>query len=177
MENLQTLFDSLFKFKVHDSIRHKGDNKDYTSDMGLLVLHRELIEEVSDNDVHDYVRYYLCRVVKFSGSGDIMRFREKELMSTAEYNQKKIADEAERNAMRQEIDRIQTEVFKAFGVDRKQIIKLKAEPDKEFWVTGFQTNAETGRYELHIRQVGGLESGRKKEVVQSPDEILTEEEK
>ncbi len=172
MENLKSIFEDLFKFKYNESVKHKGDNKgNMSSDMGLLILHRELVEVVNDENIHTYEKHYYCRVIRFSGSGDIMRFKENELMSIREYDEEQIKNEFERNAMRDEMRKIQQEVYKAFGVDKNSILKLKAEPEKEYSVTGFQSNKDTNKYELLIRQNGGLETGRNKESVKSTDEF------
>lgn len=86
---IDATFNTIFKYKINDEVMHRGDTKSYTADMGLLVLNRVLIESEDDESNKIYERFYHCRMIRFSGSGDIAKFSEKELMSIGEYEEKK----------------------------------------------------------------------------------------
>lgn len=152
------LFNSKFKFRLNQEVRHRGDSKHgFSNDMGLLILRRQL-EEASDDDgnVH-YTRNYVCRMIKFSGSGDMALFRENELMSIQEYNQKAVEDEVERDEMRREMHAVKDEIFKSFGVARGMEVYLKkgGEVDKTivYKVSGFERDEKGTR--LSLRREAG----------------------
>jgi hypothetical protein len=173
MQLLKQIFDELFKYKNTESLRHRGDNKNsYSTDMGLLVLHRSIIEDVDDEGNQTFERVYHCRVVRFSGSGEIMSFKERELMSMAEYHEAQLNEEKSRNEMRQEMKRTEAEIFNAYGVNKECVVTLKNdEPGVEYHVTGFRGGGEANTYELSLRSIGGLELDRKNIYIKSPDEI------
>lgn len=150
------LFDKLFKFTIGQQLRHKGDTKDYTADMGLLVIARVLIQSQDEPDSLKFERVYHCRMLRFSGSGDINSFKEHELINIEEYTKQKVKDEAERKRMRDEVRVLQTEVEQAFGVNENQRVYLKGEdgaPDKSrtYRVTGFEF--KEGRPSLYLTEV------------------------
>jgi hypothetical protein len=119
------VFNRLFKFQVGQQLRHKGDTKDYSADMGLLVTARVLVEQKDDDNSVTFRREYHCRMIRFSGSGEIAAFREHELMTVEEYTQQKVQDEAERNRMRNEVKQTEKEIHEAFGVDFSTRVYLK----------------------------------------------------
>lgn len=149
MENVtaKQLFNEQFKFALNLEVRHKGDNKHgMSSDMGLLVL-RRVLEENSDDDgnVH-FTRNYICRMIRFSGSGDLAQFKESELMTIEEYNRRAVEEEQQREDMRNDMYATKQEVFNSFGVKRGTEVYLKNGDtvDKEniYKVTGFSMNKE-----------------------------------
>jgi hypothetical protein len=129
---LSELFSSGFKFKINQEVRHKGDNKKGNPDMGLLVV-RRLIEEMEDESGSSvFQKIYVCRMVKFSGSGELASFQEAELLSIEEHEVRCIEDENWRNEVRSQIKETQEEIYGAFGVNRKSELYLlvNGEPDK-----------------------------------------------
>lgn len=114
----ESVFDSLFKFAVNQELRHKGDTKEYSNDMGLLVLHRIISESVDDDGNRQFSRFYHCRMIRFSGSGEIAQFSEKELISIPEYLALQIERKQESEDMRENAQQIQSDVYKAFGVTK-----------------------------------------------------------
>lgn len=141
-ENIQSMFNETFKFSINDEVRHKGDTKGYTADMGLLVLKRVLIESQDDDGGFNYERFYHCRMIRFSGSGDMAQFSEKELMSIKEYTEKKVKDEFEMNQHRDESKRVEKEVMELFNITKEDYVHLKDESGntdttKKYRMTGF----------------------------------------
>ena len=174
----QELFNEQFKFNLNQEVRHKGDNKNaMSSDMGLLVLRRSL-EENSDDDgnVH-YTRNYICRMIRFSGSGDLAQFKESELLTMEEYNKMTIKAEQEREDMRNEMYATKQEIFKSFGVNRgtevyiKRIEGEKAVVDKSsiYKVTGFSRSKDETL--LHLRKEAGEGRTMDEVRVKSKDEF------
>jgi len=136
------LFDEQFKYQINQDLRHRGDKKGYAADMGLLVLHRLMYESTDDDGNKLYERAYICRLVKFSGSGETAQFREKELITTEEYERQSLQQEIDRNAMRNDARATQKEVYAAFGVSDGDFLRLKDSEgkiieDKKYRVTGF----------------------------------------
>jgi len=125
--NPQDLFDQLFKFKTGQDVRHKGDSKSHSADLGLLILHRLIYESVDDNGDHKYERYYVCRMIRFSGSGETAQFRETELLSIQEYEMEVLHREDDRNHMRAEMRSAQNEIHALFKVTSGTLLYLKNE--------------------------------------------------
>lgn len=190
MENktAMQLFNEQFKFSLNQEVRHKGDSKiglGNGNDMGLLVLVREL-EESSDDDgnVH-YSRYYICRMIRYSGSGDIAKFKESELMSIQEYTLKQIQDAQQHEDILNNTKMMTQEIFDSFGVRRFTKVTLKHDADKykhmqippepdthPYTVTGFLRNEE-GTF-LRLRRIAGagIPSNHDEDVlVKSKDEF------
>jgi len=147
-EIIQALFNDKFKFKINEEVRHRGDTKGYSADMGLLVLKRILLESQDTEENFIYERHYHCRMIRFSGSGDIATFIEKELMSIQEYTEKKVQDEFETNQHRNEAKRVEAEVLELFDVTKEEYLYLKDEAgnvdkSKKYRMTGFSID-ETG---------------------------------
>lgn len=111
------LFDQSFKFKNNESVRHKGDTKgNYSStDLGLLIVNRFLVEDIDDEGNPTYERSYHCRIIQFSQSGNIQHFKERELMSLEEYRENQLKEEQERHDMRERGNKLHQEVFKPSG--------------------------------------------------------------
>lgn len=154
----QELFNEQFKFKLNQEVRHKGDNKNgNSSDMGLLILQRHLEEECDDDGNSHFVRNYVCRMIRFSGSGDLAKFKESELMTITDYNIRAIKDEQEREEMRNEMYNSQKEIFDSFGVKRGTEVYLKNgdNVDKEniYKVSGYSTDKNETL--LHLRKALG----------------------
>jgi len=158
MENTEKLFNELFKFETNQEVRHRGDTKGGIADMGLLILNRQISESIDDDGNKIYERLYICRMVRYSGSGEVNKFYERELMTTEEYNRLSANQEAERNQMRTEIRQIQEEVYKAFGVDQFSEMHLikngKIDKDSIYKPSGFSLGEKGTK--LKIRKVAGL---------------------
>ncbi len=146
MSELKNVFSENFKFEINEEVRHRGDTKSYTADMGLLILQRVLIESEDDSEKHTYERVYHCRMIRFSGSGDIARFSEKELMSIKEYEEKKIKDDFERNQMREDAKKVEKEVMELFDITKEDYVFLlkdgEADKTKKFRLSGFHISNE-----------------------------------
>lgn len=152
------LFESQFKFNLNQELRHKGDNKHgMSSDMGLLVLRRSIEENADDDGNVNYTRYYVCRMIRFSGSGDLAQFKESELLSISDYNRKVSEEEEERNQMRNEMHWVKSEVMASFGVSMETEVYLKvdgqADKTRTYKVSGYRQDA-TGTF-LKLRLVAG----------------------
>lgn len=172
MEQVKQIFNELFKFKNNQPLRHKGDNKSsHSTDMGLLAIHRLIVEDVDEDGNQKFEKLYHCRVVRFSGSGEVMQFKERELLSMEEYHQEQLKEEQERNEMRERMKRTEAEIYKAYGVSKNSVVKLKSDKENEYNVCGFKSTKETGIYELSLHSVGGLSMDRKEVFIKSPDEI------
>jgi hypothetical protein len=169
MEQIQQLFNDLFKFQNNESLRHRGDGKGgkYTStDLGLLVVARVIQEDVDDNGNQVYERLYHCRIIQFSQSGNIQQFKERELMSMEEFRKAQAEEEREREEMHEEHRRTTAEIYASYGVSKKSKVKLKADKEHEYEVNGFKGKDHV--YELSLREIGGF---GKSIYIQSPDEI------
>lgn len=177
MNNTQ-IFDEQFKYKQNQELRHKADNKGErfsSSDLGLLVVARYLKEELDADGKPTYERLYLCRMVKFSGSGDQAFFNERELLDMHEYNKFIIHQERERQQMRDDVGQTTKEVFEAFGVQRNTevhlIINKVVDKSVTYKVTGFK--GEGGKYELSLRAKINLDRTSEENVyVKSKDEFV-----
>lgn len=178
MENTKAkeLFDSQFKFKINDDVRHKGDSKgdSFSSDLGLLVLSRTLEEAADDDGNCHYLRIYVCRMIKFSGSGDLARFKESELMTMEEYNRKKIYDEQQREDMRNQMYASKKAIFASFGVQKGTEVYLKineiVDKTKVYAVSGYSTGKDDGTY-LILRMEAGEGKTCNEVRVKSKDEF------
>ena len=183
MENTKAkeLFETQFKFKLGEPVRHKGDNKHgMSADMGLLILSRQLEECADDDGNSHYNRIYFCRLIKFSGSGSIASFKESELITVEEYNKQAVQEEERRDDMRNQMYSTKKAIFASFGVQRGTEVYLKidgiADKTKVYAVSGYSTGPEEGTL-LSLR----MEAGEGKTVnevrVKSKDEfeIITKE--
>lgn len=149
MENLaaKQLFNEQFKFALNLEVRHKGDNKHgMSSDMGLLILRRNLEENSDDDGNIHFTRNYICRMIRFSGSGDLAQFKESELMTISEYNERAVKEDQEREEMRNDMYATRQEIFKSFGVQRGTEVYLKngesIDKSNVYKVTGFSRSKE-----------------------------------
>ncbi|MDB5240914.1 MAG: hypothetical protein JWP57_1539 [Spirosoma sp.] len=171
-QSIESVFDTLFKFSVGQELRHKGDSKDRIADMGLLVLKRVMFENQDDDGNRGFERAYHCRLVKYSGSGEIGQFSERELLTVDEYDQE-VADREQKQTERREKMRVlQEDIYKAFGVTKHSRITLKSDPETQYRVSGWGTGKDGSR--LHLTEVYGLEEGTKKADVTHPDQIIVE---
>jgi len=164
---IKEIFDQSFKFKVNDSVRHKGDNKNgLHSDMGLLILKRIMEESKDDDDGVHFNRIYHCRMIRYSNSGDIQAFKESELLSISEYNDVVLREEEDRERKRAIMYETKNEIFKSFGVERgSEVLLIKdGEVDESiiYKVTGYK--ADKNGTELHLR----IEAGEGRSII---DEI------
>jgi len=156
-QNLTEFFDGKFKFQINQSLRHKGDSKEsYSADMGLLVLERHIIESEDDDGNRLYERAYVCRTIQFSGSGQLMRFSEKELMTVEEHEIERENVKAQSQKMRNEVRQMQKEVYEAFGISEESVIYLNdsegnALTDKKFRVSGFSNG--DGEISISLREM------------------------
>jgi hypothetical protein len=140
-EQLKILFDGKFKFAIGEDVRHRGDTKGGYADMGLLVLERHLIEVVNDNNESAFERCYVCRMVRFSGSGDMARFKEKELMTIKEYEMLKEERDTDSNQRRTDARKVEQEVMELFGISKEdylyEVVDGKPNTSMRFRMTGF----------------------------------------
>lgn len=171
-ELIEKVFNENFKYEVNQQLRHRGDTKGYSADMGLLVLHRLMYESCDDDGNKTYARYYVCRLVKFSGSGETAQFQEKELMTIEDYQRQSLEDEADRNRMRNEVRQTQQEIYSAFGISEEDYLRLNDEngkliEDKKFRLSGF--SLAEGVPKIIVREV--LQSLDKK--IDNPSKELT----
>jgi hypothetical protein len=115
--------------------------------MGLLVLRRTLEENADDDGNTHFTRNYICRMIRFSGSGDLAQFKESELMDMNEYTKRGVELEREREEMRNEMYATEQEIYTSFGVKRGTQVYIKdhtGEFDKEniYKVSGYSTSKE-----------------------------------
>lgn len=174
MENLKEIFAQQFKFNLNQEVRHKGDNKHgMHSDMGLLVLRRTLEEHSDDDGNTHFTRNYICRMIRFSGSGDLAQFKESELLSIEDYNKKVVKEQAEREEMQHHMYQIKKEIYKSFGVEKDTEVYLikngGVDISKTYRVSGYQQDQQ-GTV-LHLREVGGEGSTSKTINVKSKEEF------
>jgi hypothetical protein len=135
------IFNLQFKFKINDSVRHRGDNHKRDSDMGLLVLERHLIESLDAEDKVTYERSYVCRMIRWSGSGDLARFNERELISVADHDAQKIKEDVEHDSMRRSAKMVEREIMEYFGISKEdylyEIVNGVPDDTKKFRMSGF----------------------------------------
>jgi hypothetical protein len=160
MENteLQKIFDTQFQFPINQEVRHRGDNKSgMSSDMGLFILRRTLEENSDDYGNIHYTKNYICRMIRFSGSGDLAQFKESELMSIEDFNKRAVQEEQQREDMRNDMYTETQNIFKSFGVRRSTEVYLKngdsVDKSNIYKVSGFSTNKECTL--LHLRRALG----------------------
>jgi hypothetical protein len=141
-------FDAIFKFQINQPVRHKGDTKnDYSADMGLLVLERHLIESEDADNNRTYEKAYVCRMIRFSGSGDLARFQERELMSIADHTKEQLDRQQESNEMRNDCKMVEKEIMQIFDVTKEdylyEIVNGTPDTSKKFRWSGFKID-DTG---------------------------------
>lgn len=163
-KELSILFDTQFKFSVGQTLRHKGDKKEYGSnDMGLMVLCRSIHQEMN-GDGFNFERTYHCRIIAFSGSGGTAQFKENELQTIEDWQLNAVHQDVERNLMRSDIERVEKDILAQFGLTKPDRFYLK-EPDgsidksKEYRMNGFKANKDTGKYEISVRRCNTLQTG------------------
>jgi hypothetical protein len=178
MSELKTMFDQNFKFSSNETVRHRADTKSITADMGLLILQRVLVESLDDENNSVYERFYHCRMIKFSGSGEVARFSEKELMSLKEYEENKMKEDFERNQMRQDAKRVEEEVMELFDIEKEDYVYLikEGQPDKskKYRMSGFHVSNEGIKLSLResLLTVNNQEVQRERVEVSSKDEFI-----
>lgn len=159
--DVMEIFDRQFKFQCGQTLRHKGDKKEYGSnDVGILVLARNLSQEINENSLI-FERTYHCRMIAFSGSGQIINFREHELQTIEEWQLNSVSQEVERNLMRNDMNRLEDDILKQFDLSKHDRFYLKdstgqVDKAKEFRMNGFKSNKETSKYEISVRQSNTL---------------------
>lgn len=140
------LFNAQFKFAVNQEVRHKADKKNSfgNSDMGMLIMERILRESVDDNGSTFYTRHYVCRCIKFGDSGDLIWFKESELLDMDTYRAKAAEEEEKREEASAAIRRLKSRVFESFGVKRDTKIVLVNDPDQTniYEVSGWHSSGE-----------------------------------
>lgn len=161
--DLIEIFDRQFKFQVGQTLRHKGDKKEYgMNDMGVLVLARIMSQEINGNSL-TFHRTYHCRMIAMSGSGQIVNFKEHELQTIEEWQKNSVTQEVERNMMRNDVQRLEDDILRQFDLSKHDRFYLKdstGNPDKEkeYRMNGFKANQESGKYEISVRQVNTLQT-------------------
>jgi len=129
----EEFFDSQFRYKIEQEVRHKADTKsEFSADMGLLVLHRYIVEEKERDGSSSFKYRYLCRMIKFSGSGGTGEFTEGELMSVDEYEQARIERQERHHNMRERMKELQKEIYDSFEVEKGAMYYLREEGRREF---------------------------------------------
>lgn len=171
---LTDLFNDLFKFELNQEVRHKGDSKNgYSADMGLLVLERELHEYKDDYNNTSFTNQYICRMIRFSGSGDLARFKESELMTMAEFEQRAVEQEQFRNEARERMHLSKKAIYNSFGVKNGSSVYLikdgKTDTTNVYTVSGFSASSE-GTF-LKLTWESGTGDPLKDEQVQSKNDI------
>ena len=162
--DLVEIFDQQFKFQVGQTLRHKGDKKEYgANDVGVFVLALVMQQELHDNSLI-FERSYHCRIIAFSGSGQIFNFKEHELQTIQEWQQSAVNQEVERNMLRSDCTQLEGDILNQFGLSKQDRFYLKnsdgeVDNTKEFRMNGFRSNKETGNYEISVRQCNTLNSG------------------
>lgn len=146
MQQLTQLFNDKFKFQLSQQLRHKGDSKGrhFDADCGLLVLARVVEESIQSGTLEPiYELTYHCRSIQFSGSNQIHKFYEHELMSMEEFNEQRIRDENWREEMKADMRRAEKEIMELFEVTKDDYLYLKkdgvVDKSKKYRVTGWGT--------------------------------------
>jgi hypothetical protein len=82
-------------------------------------------------------------MIRFSGSGDIGRFSERELQSIEEYKDKKLKSELENIEMRNEARQVEKEIMELFEINKEDYVYLikngEVDRSKKFRMCGFKT--------------------------------------
>lgn len=175
MKDLEKLFKDLFKFEVHQDVRHKGDTKSHMADMGLLVLERRIIETEDDDGNKIYNRQYVCRMTRFSGSGDLAAFKESELMSIEEYNVLSIKRENQRNEQRDKLRQMEKEIYTYFGVAKGVEVRLKGVEgiDEKVILKPCGFEKTEGKAKIRLRIIEGQSCEFKDEIlIDDPKKII-----
>ncbi len=150
-----------------------------SSDMGLLVLQRFLIENADDDGNSHFTRNYNCRMIKFSGSGDVANFKESELMTMHDYNQRSVELQQEREEMRNNMYTITKEIFDSFGVKRNTQVYLKngdvVDKANIYKVTGYARNSQETILLLRQEAGEGKTTDEVRVKSKSEFELLTKE--
>lgn len=161
--DLMEIFDKQFKFQCGQTLRHKGDKKEYgMNDMGVLVLARTFTQEIIDNSLI-FQRTYHCRMIAMSGSGQIINFKEYELQTVEEWQKSAVSSEVERNLLRSDVNQLEDDILKQFDLSKRERFYLKdasgnVDKEKEYRMNGFRANKETGKYEISVRHSNTLDS-------------------
>lgn len=151
--DLKNIFDNHFKFQTDERVRHKGDGSNHGSaDLKMLITGRYLEEVIGDGETTIYQKFYKCRCIKFSGSGQEIYFKEHELLSISEWQQLMVKEEAFRNENRDSFRKEFKAVYDFYGVTKKSHLKVKGS-DKLFKITGLSGTSKKGVYELHIEEI------------------------
>lgn len=151
--NIASLFKETFKFETDERVRHKGDGGRYgSSDLKLLITGRYIEEIVGDKEERIYQKFYKCRCIMLSGSGQEIYFKEHELLSISEWDLLIAKQEAFREDNKKSLKAEFAKIYKYFGVDKTSKIKLKGS-DKLFKATGLSGSSKKGVYELHLEEI------------------------
>lgn len=161
--DLIEIFDKQFKFQCGQTLRHKGDKKEYgMNDMGVLVLARNMSQEINDNELI-FERTYHCRLIALSGSGQVISFKEHELQTIEDWQKSAISQEVERNLMRSDVNQLEDDILKQFDLSKRDRFYIRdsngnINKEKEYRMNGFRANKDTGKYEISVRQSNTLDS-------------------
>ena len=150
---LKKIFDSHFKFETDERVRHRGDGSEHgAADLKMLVTGRYIEEIVGDDEIRIYQKFYKCRCIKLSGSGQEIYFKEHELLSIPEWQRMMVKEESFRNENRSIYREEFNTIYDYYGVTKKSKVKIKGS-DKTFKVTGLSGTSKKGVYELHLEEV------------------------
>ena len=148
-ETLSAMFDDLFKFKVNEPVRFKGDGNQYrNADMKLLVLARQIHEETGEFDDKIFKKTYHCRSAQFSGSGQIIQLSEKELISVDDFDKMMQEREDRRMELRDLSKALSLDIFNYFEVKKSEEVYLikdsKVQKNRIYKVAGWSGCKDKG---------------------------------
>lgn len=161
--DLMEIFDRKFKFQCGQTLRHKGDKKEYgMNDMSVLVLARNMQQEIIGNSLV-FENHYHCRMIAMSGSGQVVSFKEYELQTVEEWQKSSVSAEVERNLLRSDVNQMEDDILKQFDLSKRDRFYLKdssgnVDKEKEYRMNGFRSNKDTGKYEISVRHSNTLNS-------------------
>jgi hypothetical protein len=160
-QSIRDVFQSVFRFGIDAQVRHKADTKDkhgISADMGMLVIKRFIVEAMTGDGDITYEKMYQCRLIKYSGSGDVVTFNEHELMSIQEWMEESVKQENEFKEIREIQRDVEKLVYGKFNVQKGEEFKLKNKPPEcRFKASGFKGKGNVVKnYELNVREVTGL---------------------
>lgn len=160
-DNLTELFDTVFKFKLDQEVRHKADNKSSYGTVGMIVMSREIQQTSNSDGANTFDRIYTCRLFSYSDNARIIMVKETELMSQEEYKKRQAEVEAEMEEQRRITREYSNRVFQSFGVNRGCVVYLKngeeVDESTPYEVTGWSHGPEATK--LNLVQMAG--EGRK----------------
>jgi hypothetical protein len=168
---MKELFEKSFKFKINDVLRHKADKNEHSVDAGLLVLSRTISEEKDDV----FELYYECRIINYSGAGQIFRFHERELLTVEEYTLLKLNERTTLDNMHKRMKEGFKDIYDYFGVEEKGSVTLK-DKEGQYKIIGCGSDHSQRKVFLKLRKVDNGNFFDKEEVeLTDKDQISSKE--